>query len=73
MIHLYICQVRHPPALSGDQVRVLYFFCYKSYIIMTHAFTKRTARVPDAQIRRAKACREDFLRRYDEIDLKEGI
>jgi hypothetical protein len=27
--------------LSGNQVRILYFFCYKEYIILTHAFDQR--------------------------------
>lgn len=55
--------------LSGEQVRALYFFCYRDYIVLTHCFIKRTVRVPEAQIRRAKKCRTEFLGRYDEHTL----
>jgi hypothetical protein len=27
---------------SRDQIRALYFFCYREFIIFTHAFVKRT-------------------------------
>ncbi|MBT3602968.1 MAG: type II toxin-antitoxin system RelE/ParE family toxin [Candidatus Latescibacteria bacterium] len=57
--------------LSGDQVRVLYFFCFREFIILTHAFLKNTTRVPKNQIRQAKRMREDFLNRFDEQQLKE--
>ena len=40
--------------LSGDQVRILYFFCYKHYIVLTHTFTKKTDRVPTREIEKAK-------------------
>ena len=57
--------------LSGDQLRILYFFCYKDYIILTHPFIKRTDKVPIQQIEKAKKCREDFLQRFDEKTLLE--
>jgi phage-related protein len=57
--------------LSGDQVRVLYFFCFREFIILTHAFVKHTGRVPQSQIRQAQKAREDFLNRFDEQRLKE--
>ena len=28
--------------LTGDQVRIFYFFCYKNIIILTNAFEKHT-------------------------------
>jgi len=59
--------------LSGDQVRALYFFCYREFIILTHAFIKNTGRVPENQIRQAQQMREDFLNRFDEQRLKEEI
>ncbi len=40
--------------LSGDQVRILYFFCYKEFIVLIHAFTKRTDAVPPSEIKRAQ-------------------
>lgn len=57
--------------LTGDQVRILYFFCYKDFIILTHEFTKRTQKVPTAEIKKAKTCRTDFLARFDEEKIKE--
>ncbi len=59
--------------LSGDQVRALYFFCYREFIILTHAFIKNTGRVPENQIRQAQQMREDFLNRFDEQRLKEEM
>ena len=56
--------------LSGNQMRVLYFFCYRKYIVLTHGFTKTTSRVPSAQIKKAKKYRTDFLNRYEESDLE---
>ncbi len=57
--------------LSGQQVRMLYFFCYRNYIVLTHALIKHTARVPTQDIAKAKQYREDFLSRYPEEKLKE--
>jgi len=57
--------------LSGDQVRILYFFCYRDYIVLTHAFRKQSEKVPKAEIRKAQNYRADFLARYSEKKLKE--
>jgi hypothetical protein len=59
--------------LSGDQVRILYFFCYKEFVILTHVFTKRTDEVPPSEIKRAQKCREDFLSRFDEKKIREAF
>ncbi len=59
--------------LSGNQVRVLYFFCYRDFIVLTNVFTKTTAKVPEADIREAKRCRDDFLKRTDEKMLRELV
>jgi len=59
--------------LSGEQIRTLYFFCYKEYIVLTHSFIKRTEVVPVKEIKRAQSSREDFLKRYNDIDLKKKI
>ena len=58
--------------LKGDQVRVLYFFCYRDFIVLTHSFVKRTGKVPEAEIRKAKRLRADFLQRRDERSLREA-
>jgi phage-related protein len=57
--------------LTGKQVRILYFFCYRQYIILTHSFVKNTDKVPTNAINKAKRLREDFLKRYNETKLME--
>ena len=59
--------------LSGDQVRVLYFFCYRNYIILTHAFNKKSQKVPENEIKKAIKCRKDYLNRVTESQLKGDI
>jgi len=59
--------------LSGEQVRILYFFCFKDFIVLTNAFSKTTSRVPRAALDEAKRCRKDFLERVTEKDLQEAV
>ena len=59
--------------LAGDQVRVLYFFCYKEFIVLSHAFIKHTDSVPQVEIRKAQKYRTDFLTRFDEKKIKEVL
>jgi len=59
--------------LSGSQVRVLYFFCYRDFIVLTNALIKTTAKVPASDVREAKRCRGDFLARVDEKKLRELV
>jgi phage-related protein len=59
--------------VSGDQVRCLYFFCYREFIILTHAFVKHTRAVPKSEIRRAQRSRADCLSRFDEQQLRESL
>ena len=56
--------------LSGDQIRVLYFFCYKDFIILTHAFNKTSNKVPKKEINYAKKLKEDFLNRFTESQIR---
>ena len=57
--------------LRGDQVRVLYYFCYKEFIILSHAFIKNTNVVPKSEIKMAQKYRDDFLARFDEKKIRE--
>lgn len=57
--------------LSGNQIRVLYFFCYRNFIVLTHAFIKKTDEVPKSEIKKAKKFREDFLQRFSKNQLME--
>ena len=58
--------------LSGTQVRILYFFCYQNFIVLTHAFPKHTQRVPRPEIRRTQHSRADFFARYDDDSIREA-
>jgi len=57
--------------LTGTQVRILYFFCYKNIIVLTNIFEKHSDKVPKEQINLSKKSRADFLNRFSEKDLKE--
>jgi phage-related protein len=56
--------------LTGEQVRILYFFCYKDIIILTNVFEKHTDKVPKSEIKTAKKNRDDFLNRYTEQEIR---
>ena len=57
----------------ADQIRILYFFCFKDFIILTNAFAKTTSRVQRSAIEEAKTYRKDFLDRVTEQDLREIV
>ena len=57
--------------VSGDQLRILYFFCYGDFIVLTHSFVKHTDRVRPAEIIRAQRYRDDFINRHTERNLRE--
>jgi hypothetical protein len=59
--------------LSGDQIRILYFFCYRDFIILTNVFTKTTQKVPVNEIQKARKLRSDFLQRNSEQALRRTI
>jgi phage-related protein len=50
--------------LSGDQIRILYFFSFKDIIILTHSFTKNTEKVPNSEIEKALRIKKEFLIRF---------
>ncbi|QEN04088.1 type II toxin-antitoxin system RelE/ParE family toxin [Thiospirochaeta perfilievii] len=56
--------------LTGKQVRILYFFCFKDFIILTNCFNKKTNKVPKKEIAKAKMYRDDFLSKYNEEKLR---
>jgi hypothetical protein len=59
--------------LSGNQVRVLYFFCFREFIILTNVFVKTSDKVPLKEINKAKLLRADFFRRFNEQSLRRTI
>lgn len=56
--------------LSGDQIRLLYFFCYQKFIILYHAFVKTTDRVPEKMVRKVITYRDSLLERTDREQLE---
>jgi len=56
--------------LTGTQVRILYFFCYKNIIVLTNIFDKHTDKVPKSEIKLVKRNRDDFLLRFTEQDIR---
>jgi hypothetical protein len=59
--------------LSGDHVRLLYFFCFQQFIILYEAFFKHTDKVPDKYIRQTLEYRDTFLERITPKDLENII
>jgi len=59
--------------LSGEQIRLLYFFCHQKYIILYEGFTKHTNRVPDKIIQKVSAYRDQFLKQITREYLEEVI
>lgn len=59
--------------LSGNQIRILYFFCYKDFIVITHAFVKKTNQVPKVELKQAQKFQADFMARFNENKLREVI
>ncbi len=59
--------------LSGDQIRMLYFFCFRKFIVFYVAFVKNTDRVPEKFIHRVRRYRETFLYRVTPDELEELV
>jgi hypothetical protein len=56
--------------LSGDQIRILYFFCYKEFIVLSNQFRKSTDKVPTKEIKKAKNIKDNFVKRYNESTIR---
>jgi len=56
--------------LSGNQIRILYFFCYQEFIVLTNSFTKNIKKVPEREISKALKYKVDFLNCYTEKKLR---
>lgn len=54
--------------LSGNQIRILYFFVFQENIIMTHQFVKNTDKVPSKEIKKAISIKSEFENRFKSID-----
>jgi len=59
--------------LSGDQIRMLYFFCFRRFIVFYIAFVKNRRRVPETLIDRVRRYRQQLLYRATPEVLEEMI
>ena len=58
--------------LSRENVRVLYFFCFRKFIVLYNVFLKNTQKVPEKQIREVMKYREQFLEKASPDKLEEA-
>ena len=56
--------------LSGEQIRIFYFFIYKDFIVLTHCFRKSSDKVSKTEIEKAKNYKKDFINIFTESDLR---
>ena len=56
--------------LSGEPIRLLYFFCYERFIVFYAVLRKHADRVPPRYIEATRRYREDLLRRLDRRQLE---
>ncbi len=56
--------------LSGEQVRMLYFFCFQKFIVLYYAFVKTSSRVPDRFVNKVILYRDKLLARTEPDQLE---
>lgn len=56
--------------LNQKNVRILYFFVFKNFIILSHVFKKNTKRVPEKEIARAISNKDEFLSEQTETEIR---
>ena len=59
-------------SLRDHNIRTLFFFCYKDYIVLTNAFSKKTDKIPDNEIEKAIKYRNTFLEKYNKNNIEEA-
>jgi len=57
--------------LSRENVRVLYFFCYRKFIVLYNVFFKNTSQVPEQHIDKVMAYRDRFLKKTTPEELED--
>jgi phage-related protein len=55
---------------SGNQVRVIYAYMFKDYIVLLHGFIKKTRAVSENDMLKARNRMDDFQARYTERRIK---
>jgi len=63
-----LCELR--VIFSGNQVRVIYAYMLKDYIVLLHGIIKKTNEVPQEDILKAKNRMNDFKMRYKQGKIK---
>ena len=58
--------------LRPKQIRLFYFFIFKDYAVLVHAFRKKSDQLPEREIRIARQCMEDFIIRHREGNILIG-
>ena len=58
--------------LSGDKVRVLYFFCFQKFIVLYYVFFKNTQKVPEKYIDKVIEYRDAFLNKITRDQIEEN-
>ncbi len=58
--------------LKKNRYRVLYYFCYKKYIVLLHGIKKKTSEIPKKDIKAAETRMKDFEKRIKQkrIEIK---
>lgn len=59
---IYELRIKH----GSNQYRTLYFFFERGYTVITHGFAKKTSQVPEVEIKRAQAYKQDFEKQITE-------
>ena len=55
---------------SGNQIRVIYAYMFKDYIVLLHGIIKKTKEVPQDDMLKAKNRMNDFQMRYKQGKIK---
>lgn len=56
--------------LSSDNIRILFFFLYRSHIVLLHAIRKKTMEVPQEDIQKAMSRMNDFLKQLERGEIE---
>lgn len=56
--------------LSGEQIRLLYFFCFETFIVLYQALKKHESAVPEHFIQDTLRYRHDFMGRIEKAKLE---
>jgi len=58
--------------LRPKQTRILYFFMFKNFAVLVHAFRKKSNKIPEQEIKLAQKRMEEFLLRVEKNQIQLG-